>query len=350
MVETRLRRTKGQQVCNECGVRDAMEGDILCKECSEKYSTLLRTAKQKTDEVNLRIDKSGSTRNPEVLTAAHGQVVQTIPASSHSAISEPIEQQLLTQQKRAHSASLIGYVLLAIGLLALAGSVLYASTILTFVGLGLTFWGMLLFFIRPHSYVRSDLLNATAMSSLKTIDNIMLSMGYREKGVYIPTNDADKILVFVPTEPFSKIPQPSEIQGKTVISDPAGLLVVPPGLSLSNLIEKKLGFTLKNCGIETLIRALPKVLTEDLEVVREIKAEVKGDRVEVKLVDSIYTDFCREVRDSSRRCGLGCPMCSALACMIALAANKPVLFEEDKQSADKKTTESSYQLLSQTRL
>jgi hypothetical protein len=241
-------------------------------------------------------------------------------------------------------------MLLGLGLLALAVSVLFTSTILTFIGLGLAFWGMLMFFIRPHNYVRSDLLNATAMSSLKTIDKILLGMGYSEKGVYIPTNGVDKIMVFVPSEPFSRIPQPAQIEGKTSLTDPAGLLVVPPGLALANLIEKKLGFALKNCGIDTLIRALPKVLTEDLEIVRDFEAEVIGDRVEVKLVDSIYADFCREVRDSSRRCGLGCPMCSALACTIALASGKPVLFEEDKQSPDKKTTESSYQLLSQPRL
>jgi hypothetical protein len=333
-----------------------MKDDILCKECSEKYATLLRSAKEKTSDTNIKIDRSTAPVKVEsggLSEGSRGQVVQTLSASSAPAgvaSEQLIESQLRSQQKRAHSASLIGYMLLGLGLLALAVSILFASTILAFIGLGLAFWGMLMFFIQPQNYVRSDLLNATAMSSLKTIDRIMLGMGYGEKGVYIPTNGPDKIMVFVPSEPFSMIPQPAEIEGKTSLTDPAGLLVVPPGLALSNLIEKKLGFALKNCGIDTLVRALPKVLTEDLEIVRDFEAEVKDDRVEVKLVDSIYADFCREVRDSSRRCGLGCPMCSALACMIALASGKPVLFEEDRQSADKKTTESSYQLLTQPRL
>ncbi|MGA3406322.1 MAG: hypothetical protein ABSD49_11380 [Candidatus Bathyarchaeia archaeon] len=287
----------------------------------------------------------------ELTEGSRGQLVQTIPGSAgHAGTAQVLESQLGSQRRRTRAAGLVGYMLLGMGLLAVAVSILFSSTILAFIGLGLAFWGMLMFFVRPHNYVRSDLLNATAMSSLKTIDNIMLDMGYREKGVYIPTEGPDRTVVFVPTEPFSAIPTAADVAGKTSLTDPAGLLVVPPGLALANLIEKKLGFKVKDCGVETLIRSLPKVLIEDLEIVRDIQTEVKGDQVEFKLIDSIYADFCREARDSSRRCGLGCPMCSALACILATASGKPVLFDEDRESSDKKTTTSSYQLLTQPRL
>jgi hypothetical protein len=193
-------------------------------------------------------------------------------------------------------------------------------------------------------------MDATALSSLKTIDKMLLGIGYGEKGVYIPAGE-DKAVVFVPSEPFSMIPpETSMVEGKTFIENPKGMLVVPPGLALASLIEKKLGFTLKDSGVETVLRALPKVLVEDLEIVRDVEVEVKGDRVDFKLVDSIYADFCREMRDTSRRCGLGCPMCSALACILAVASGKPVIFEEDELSSDKRTTYSSYELLTRSRL
>jgi len=246
---------------------------------------------------------------------------------------------------------LVGWLLLGIGLSALAAAILFASTILTFIGLGLTFWGSLMFFIQPKNYVRSDLMNATAISSLKTIDKMMMGMGYREKGVYIQAHESDKAVVFVPSEPFSMIPQISSFEeDRTFLSDPAGLLVPPPGLALAGLIEKKLGFKLKNCGLEALVEALPKVLVEDLEIVKDVEIEVKEDSVHLKLYDSIYADFCAEVRDTSRRCGLGCPMCSALASILAIATGKPVLYEEDRMSEDKRLTESVYQLLSRPRL
>ena len=116
------------------------------------------------------------------------------------------------------------------------------------------------------------------------------------------------------------------------------------------MIEKKLGFKLKNCGVEALAEALPKVLVEDLEIVKDVEIEVKGDSVRFKLYDSIYADFCSEIRETSRRCGLGCPMCSALASILALATGKPVLYEEDKMSEDHRITESVYQLISGPRL
>ena len=136
------------------------------------------------------------------------------------------------------------------------------------------------------------------------------------------------------------IPQGTAIEGKTFLDKPEGLLITPPGLSLSNLIEQRLGYSLKNCGLDVLVRTLPKVLVEDLEAVRDVEIEVKGEFVKIRLVDSIYADFCQEVRQISRRCALGCPMCSALACILALASGKPVLFEDEKSSRDKRTTES----------
>ena len=98
------------------------------------------------------------------------------------------------------------------------------------------------------------------------------------------------------------------------------------------------------------MEALPKVLVEDLEIVKDVEIEVKEDSVRFKLYDSIYADFCAEVRDTSRRCGLGCPMCSALASILAIATGKPVLYEEDKMSDDRRITESIYQVISRSRL
>ena len=328
-----------------------MSGDILCEECSERYSALLRTARSKTSDMDRRLSGladhsaiSVENRNADQTESVlELPVAEDLPQLGHELPERP------AIRKSQHVSRLAGYLLLGIGLVTLTASVLITSTILTFIGLGLAFWGILAFFVQPQGYVKSDLMDATALSSLKTIDKMMIGMGYREKGVYIPTGN-EKAVVFVPSEPFSRLPDSSAVEGKTFLDDPRGMLVVPPGLALASLIEKKLGFTLKNCGVETVVRALPKVLVEDLEIVRDVQVKVKGDRVDLKLVDSIYADFCKGIRETSRRCGLGCPMCSALACILAIASGKPVLFEEDILSSDKRTTSSSYELLNRSRL
>ena len=377
-----------------------MANDILCKACSDHYSKLLRiqrekagefdvkpsqltadhyskllrTQREKTGEFNVKtaqvtgVDVKPSratTRNVESSGQATHALLQPIADFQRSA---PQRQEVLTEtqlelqrqevlaetqilHKQRRNTTLVGCLLLGIGLAILAASILLSSTISAFIGLGLTLWGTLTFFVQPKAYVTSDLMNATAISSLKTIDNMLLAMGYREKGVYIRAHDSDKAVVFLPSEPFSMIPQVSELENEAAfLNDPTGVVVSPPGLALAALIEKKLGFKVKDCGLEALAEALPKVLVEDLEIVKDVEIQVKDDYVRVKLYDSIYAGFCYEVRESSRRCALGCPMCSALASVLAVATGKPVMYEDDKISDDKRTTESVYQLITGPRL
>jgi len=336
-----------------------MPDDLLCENCAKHYSNLLHTQTEKTGELNTLVSqlmKSG----PGVTAR-----VEENSGIGHSAqaLQEPIQKMKESEEetKRVFSESrglhrqvqpttLVGFFLLGVGMVVLVASIVFASTISAFVGLGLTFWGMLALFIQPQRYVKSDLMNATAISSLRTVDKMMQVMGYGEKGVYIQAGDSDRAIVFVPSEPFSMIPEVSDVEDKTFLSDPKGLLVPPPGLALAALIENKLGFKVKNCGIEALVQSLPKVLVEDLEIVKDLEIEVTEDTIRFKLYDSIYSDFCSEVRETSRRCGLGCPMCSALASILTIATGRPVLYEEDKTSGDHKITESVYKLIRGRRL
>ena len=243
-------------------------------------------------------------------------------------------------------STISGYALVAAGALSLAISVYSSSTILAFIGLGLTFWGALLLFARPHTYVRSDLMDSTALSSLRTIDRVMTSLGYLEKGIYIPGGNPERAVVFVPSEPFARIPKAKEIEGQLFINDPKGIAMVPPGLALANLIEKELGLDLKECSLETLSQQLPKLLIEDLEMAKDFEMHVEGDEVRFKMDESIYSDFCHNLKDSTRVCaGLGCPICSAMACILAIATGKPVSFEGDKFSTDANSLESYYRIL-----
>ena len=255
---------------------------------------------------------------------------------------------LRIQPQRAHrrSSALPGYVMTPIGVLGLVSSVFYSSTILAFIGLGLTFWGVLLLFIRPQQYVRSDLMDSTALSSLKTIDRVISGLGYYEKGVYIPTGNSEKAIVFVPSEPFTRIPKPHEIGDSTFLENPKGMILIPPGLSLATLIAKGIGLDLEKLSLDDLRQRLPKILIENLEIVQDFEMNIDGSYVQFKFVDSIYAGFCSQLRGAARlSCSLGCPICSAMACILSMVTRKPISFEHDEFSPDGKTLESSYRIL-----
>jgi hypothetical protein len=244
------------------------------------------------------------------------------------------------------SSALVGYSLTSVGGVSLVTSVVFTSTVLAFIGLGLTFWGALLLFIRPRYYVRTDLMDSTALSSLKTIDRVITGLGYKEKGVYIPVSNPEKAVVFVPSEPMKEIPKPEEIEKQTFVKNPEGISLVPPGMALANLFEKELGVKFNDWSLEKMTERLPKLLIEDLEMVQDCTIKVDGDRVSFRFVESVFSEFCGQLKGTTKVCSsLGCPMCSAMACILAQVTHRPVRFDEDKYAVDGTTVESSYLLL-----
>jgi hypothetical protein len=308
-----------------------------------------------TDRTNHPRFSSHATQSGDSLV----QVEQTHPKEQQTPHQNPeqlLAEMALKDLRQAHppqarrtrkrSTMLICYTMLLTGTLSLVVSIIASSTVLAFIGLGILFWGALLLFIKPQHYVRSDLMDSTALSSLKTIDRVMTDLGYYEKGIYIPGGNPERVVVFVPAEPFGRVPTISEVEGQTFIEDPKGIAMIPPGIALANMIEKHLDIDLTKCSLETLRERLPKLLVEDLEIAQDFEMQANGAEVRLRFSESIYYDFCHEIRDSTRVCaGLGCPMCSAMACVLAISTGKPVSLEGDKYSADGKTIESTYHIL-----
>lgn len=262
--------------------------------------------------------------------------------------SEKLEaaQTQISKRRRPSSSALIGYCFAGIGGLSLVLSVVFTSTVGAFVGLGLAFWGALLLFIRPRHYVRSDLMDSTALSSLASIDRVITNLGYTQKGVYVPVGNPEKAVIFIPSQPLNKIPKPAQLEKQTFVKDPDGIIMVPPGLALANLFERELGVKFSEWSLREMVERLPKLLIEDLEMVQDCTIKVDGDHVSFRFVESVYSEFCSKLRSSTNVCAsLGCPMCSAMACILAQVSHRPVEFDKDKYATDKGTVESSYILL-----
>jgi hypothetical protein len=248
-------------------------------------------------------------------------------------------------KSRRQPTGIICYSLILIGIISLAASIVLSLSVLAFAGLGLTFWGALLLFIRPQKFVRSDLMDSTALSSLQAVDRFIDRLGYNEKGVYIPgSGNPGNAVVFIPSERGGEIPSHEQMERYPFAKN--GIAMVPPGLGLADLFERQLGDKFNKYTLEELRERLRKLLVEDLEIMDDFDIQTDGNTVRVKLVGSIYTDFCSKLANCKKICSmLGCPMCSAMACVIAETTGKSVIFEGDKETPEHRTLESTYRIL-----
>nr|MDO8046136.1 hypothetical protein [Candidatus Baldrarchaeota archaeon] len=245
----------------------------------------------------------------------------------------------------------IGLAFVILGVLSLIFSILKESQILAFIGLGLTFWGALFLFIKPVRYVRSELLHSASLSSYLTLDRIIKDLKFKGKSYYIPPYPKDVYLpeylrglkemkVFISADKGSSIPSIEEMaKNKFLLKNPKGICVAPPGLGLLTQIERELRKDLTKLDLNSLCENLPKVLTEDLQVAKEMEIKTEENGVYIKISDSTYSDLYSKERNLKSVHLLGCPLISAIICATAKATGKIVTIDKDNFSPDNKTVE-----------
>ncbi len=253
---------------------------------------------------------------------------------------------------QAASARVVSYAVLILGASALAISVLFSSQIPAFIGLGLIFWGAILFYVQPGHYVKEDLLDATTLSSLITLDHVIKELDYAGKGVCLPPKyfrNPETNKVYVPKQKNGILPLPEQIQGKEsrfVIETPPGILVAPPGAELAALFEKMLKTSFTSVDLSYLQKNLPELLVEDLEMAEDFDMQAEGRNVNVQIQNSAYRNIAKQAAALPNSYGsLGCPLSSAVACALAKATGKMIRIESQKTSSNGKTTEIRYQTI-----
>lgn len=267
------------------------------------------------------------------------------------AVSKPATSErksAISRARRFNSRRIVPYAMLLLGLVSLAGSAFYSSYVLAFVGLGLAFWGGLLLFLTPTKYVKLELLNAAASSSLSNTERILSSNETVGKGIYLPPKhlaDYQSSLVFIPRKLNEPLPKPEETsQEKLHSKNPGGLLLTPPGLALSTLFEQKLGKSFAETNLNDVQKQLPR-LFEDLEITKSLNIRAEDNTVTVELANHIFKDLCNETARLPRTHEtVGCPLSSSIACALAKATGKPVTIEKEMQGTDG-STRIQYRLL-----
>jgi len=247
----------------------------------------------------------------------------------------------------------IGLALLIPGVLALIFSIINSSNILAFIGLGLTFWGALFFFVRPVRYVQSSLLDSTATSTYTTIDRIVRDLKFKGKSYYIPPYPKEVYLpeylkglkepvVFMSAD-TGGVPSIEELaKSKFLLQNPNGICIAPPGLGLSTQFEKELRKDITQLQIGELCESLPPLIVENLRLAKEVEIKVEENQIHAKIFDSAYKNLYTTEENLKSVHTLGCPLVSAIACAIAKATGKMITLQKDSMSADGQTLEVWY--------
>jgi len=261
------------------------------------------------------------------------------------------------QKSKQMPSSKIGIGFLVCGAIVLSASVATSSTILAFIGLGLAFWGGLFLFTRPVKFVRSTILDSTAISAYTTIDRITEDLNYKGKPIYIPPYPKEAYLpeylkglkemtVFISAEDFTAMPTIEEMAKKQfLLENPKGICIAPPGYGLINLFEKELKTEFTQIGLEQLYDTLPTVVVTNLELAKEFEINSENALIHIKIVDSVYMDLYSSDQSFNSIHSIGCPLTSAVACALAKITGKLVTIVKDIVSSDLRTIEVWYQTL-----
>jgi hypothetical protein len=229
----------------------------------------------------------------------------------------------------------------------LLASAIFASYVTAFVGLGLTFWGVLFLAITPTKYAKLELLTAASSQAANTEKMLNLSET-NHKGIYLPPKllrDYLSSLIFVPATDNEALPKREEIPEEKALGTPQGMFLTPPGLALSRLFEENFGKAFTELNLNQLATKLPSLLDE-LGITKTALIDVGGGKVIFETRNYIFKDLCLETQKFQRTHEtVGCPFSSAIACALAKASRKPVTIEKEEHNPNNETTTMTYRIL-----
>jgi len=248
----------------------------------------------------------------------------------------------------AGTIKVVSLSMLILGLTALLASAIFDSYVTAFVGLGLTFWGVLFLVITPTKYVKLELLTAASSSEAANTEKMLNLAETNHKGVYLPPKllrDHLSSLIFVPATENEALPKREEIPEEKTLGTPQGMFLTPPGLALSKLFEEEMGKSFTRLNLNQVAKELPSLLDE-LGITKTALIDVGGGKVIFETGKYIFNDLCLETQKFKRTHDtVGCPFSSAIACALAKASGKPVTIEKEEHNPNNETTTIIYQIL-----
>jgi hypothetical protein len=245
--------------------------------------------------------------------------------------------------------SQIPLFMLLIGAVIVVVSAFSDSSFLAILGVAIIFWATILLYVKPSKHVSLTLLNVSAEPVVANIERLILQLDLSERGVYLPPKNlrnCDSSLVFVPKTSKTSLPTSEQINEKNFYNEKTGAFVTPPGSSLSRLFEREQGFSFTKTNLKQVQNKLPKILIENLELAQNTEISIQGNTVIVEITGSVLDEICLQTNSQPRTHEqMGCLLSSAIACVLAKSAGKPVTIQSETRNQESKITKIEYRIL-----
>lgn len=199
------------------------------------------------------------------------------------------------------------------------------SLLLMLAGVSLLAIAILLYFLSPSRYLRSEVSEVMAISDVLNIRKILSSLLIDTRGIYLPAGQTGATKLFIPLKELS----PGDAKAVTVKPDQVfnvtdqsskGLVIYPPGHGLF-LYVQRIGALFTEEGLENEIK---DVLENSLELASNVSVKIEKDRAIVKMSKIATPGMCVSLRkeDPGICVQMGCPVCSLVGCMIVDGTGK----------------------------
>jgi len=226
---------------------------------------------------------------------------------------------------RGRHSKAAGVTLLAISVIFLIFAYITRYIVFEVTSIVALLLGVILIFTSIEPYVKMDVANRAALSSLAALSEILAYLKVEGKAVHIPpTGNQSAGRIFIPMHSESSLPTLEEITKDQLVISGKGLLLPSTGNALLQLYEKELG-NLRNIDFNYLVEWLPRILVDGLQMAEKMEITRKGDDIHVKLASSAFRYLCQQAETTNLICGtINCPMCSSIADAIAKNTNRIV--------------------------
>ncbi len=219
-----------------------------------------------------------------------------------------------------------------IGLWVLTNDWSTMSSMLVLAGISLLATAVLLYFLTPDRYLRSEVYEAMCLTDSLIIGRMLSSPLVTARGIYIQAKPAGILKLLLPlagdsgTEelelPVDEASTMYVLSGKQI----KGVVIDPPGQGLFRYVQS-IGAIFTSNGLEWEIR---DVMENCLEIASRVWLKAEGGKVTVTMLDIASRGMCEHIRieDKGICSQTGCPLCSFVCCMVANGTGKKVRIED----------------------
>ncbi len=220
-------------------------------------------------------------------------------------------------------------------------SYLTDSIILTFIGLGLTLWGVLLLYVTQSRYVPDEIVSAIPFSLVKSIDTLVRSHGCNGRTIILhpkTLKGMEQGYIFIPAEDEDKVPTNEQLLSEKLIQDnPKGILIPSPSQSLASFFETKLNVNFATTDLGYLQEKMPSLLVDTLRIADDVSLEKGSDSkiFTLRIQGGPWIDVCKRIgTDTQIGNHMGCPMCGAFGLILSKVSAKPIKIKQTTTSDD----------------